>query len=528
MSEQTHSLWNQRFMRQIIDSVADGVFIVDTRGLVSFWNPSMEKISGYSAREAIGKPCTLISCSGCTGEPCESGMKGCKLVNGGRSETTEAYLRHKSGKEVPIIKKASVVEDDNGHFLGVVEAVTDMTELKKATRQAEEAVLRLGEISSMDRIIGKSHEIQKVFLALKAAAASDATILIQGESGTGKELAASAIHYNSDRRDQPFITVNCSALSESLLESELFGHVKGAYTGAVKDRIGRFEEAEGGTIFLDEIGELSSFIQVKLLRVLQEREIERVGESTRRKVNIRIITATHRDLLGMVIEGGFREDLYYRLKVFPINLPPLRVRKDDIPLLVSRFVEKMNLKTGKSVEKLSPQSMKMFLDYYWPGNVRELENAIEHAFVLCNSSQIGIDELPREIQEAGVLFPTDFQRLTPLQPEIPIQPGRSATTNPTFSGGYRKIVQSPGQRQIQPNEGNVVADSFTENSSFLERFGPPNTLRHRKPRVSKEELLLLLEQSNWNKKEVGRRVGVSHTAIWKYMKKWDIPLKRQA
>ena len=314
-----------------------------------------------------------------------------------------------------------------------------------------------------ENIIGKSQAMQDVYTAIKAAADSDATIIIQGESGTGKELVAGAIHFNSMRKDMPLITVNCSALSESLLESELFGHAKGAYTGALRDRIGRFEESAGGTLFLDEIGELSPYIQVKILRVLQEREIERVGESKKRKIDIRIITATHQNIYDLVREGKFREDLYYRLKVFPITLPPLRKRKEDIPLLLSHFVRIMNKKTGKQVMDTSREVMRTFMDHDWPGNVRELENAIEHAFVLCKSDRLELKDLPIEI------------------------------------------------RQMKSNQ------SISHQST--------NAKARKEHRLDKESLLQLLEDSGWNKAEAGRRAGLSRTAIWKYMKKWDIPLQ---
>ena len=339
METSTHEIWNAHFMRQIIDSMADGVFTMDVEGRISSWNRSMERISGYTAQEALGQSCGLLQCSRCFGKECPAGFKKCGIIKNGASEAKECHLRHKNGHDVSVIKNASVVRDENGNIIGVVETVTDLTDLSRARQKAEEAALRLGEIHRLDNIIGRSRAMRQVFIAVKAAAASDATILVQGESGTGKELVAGAIHYNSERRGSPLITVNCSALSESLLESELFGHVRGAYTGAVRDRIGRFEEAEGGTVFLDEIGELSPFIQVKLLRVLQQREIERVGESKLRKIDIRVIAATHRDLYARVREGHFREDLYYRLKVFPIHLPPLRERREDIPLLISHFSE---------------------------------------------------------------------------------------------------------------------------------------------------------------------------------------------
>ncbi|MBL0715783.1 MAG: sigma 54-interacting transcriptional regulator [Desulfosarcina sp.] len=465
MSTKTHAIWNFHFLSMIIDSMADGVFTMDTHGRISSWNPSMERISGYTAEEALGKTCRLLQCSRCFGRECPADIKKCRIIKQGFSEAKECRLRHKAGHDVKVIKNANVVRDEKNNIIGIVETVTDLTELSRARQKAEEAALRLAEIHRMDNIIGKSTAMQRVFQNIMAAAASEATILIHGDSGTGKELVAGAIHFNSERKDAPLVTVNCSALSETLLESELFGHVRGAYTGAMRDRMGRFEEAAGGTVFLDEIGELSPFIQVKLLRVLQEREIERVGESRKRKIDIRIITATHQDLYTRVQNGSFREDLYYRLKVFPIRLPLLRERREDIPLLVDHFIHRMNQSTGKHVQNLSRQALRALMDYHWPGNVRELENAIEHAFVLCNRNQIRIEDLPIEIR----------------------RPGGTAV--------YEIPADSPPPKRAARN------------------------------RLTKETLLDLLEESGWNKAEVGRRVGLSRTAIWKYMKKWDIPLQ---
>ena len=465
MAVKTHEIWNVRFVNKIIDSMADGVFTLDVKGRISSWNRSMERISGYSAREALGQTCQLLQCSRCFGKECPAGIEKCMIIEQGSSEAKECQLRHKDGHDVQVIKNAGVVRDDNNHIIGVVETVTDLTALNMARQKAEEAALRLGEIHSLNNIIGKSSAIRRVFATIKAAAASDVTILIHGESGTGKELVAGAIHYNSERRKDPLVTVNCSALSETLLESELFGHVKGAYTGALRERPGRFEDAQGGTIFLDEIGDLSPFIQVKLLRVLQEREIERVGESRKRKIDIRIITATNRDLYSRVREGHFREDLYYRLKVFPIQLPPLRERREDVPLLVSHFINLMNKKTGKQIQGLFQPAMRLFMDYAWPGNVRELENAIEHAFVLCNRDRIEPLDLPVEIRQA------DDDR----------------------------VYSSPP--------------------------AAPEPARRKRKKLTKELLLEHLAACDWNKAEVGRRVGLSRTAIWKYMKKWEIPLE---
>ncbi|MBU2644048.1 sigma 54-interacting transcriptional regulator [bacterium] len=466
MQNQTHEIWNLRFLNQIMNSMADGVFTMDARGKITSWNRSMERISGYSAEEALGRTCEILGCSRCFGRECPAGVQNCGILERGSSETKECQMQHKQGHDVAVIKNASVVRDKDGTIIGIVETVTDLTELKEAKQKAEMAALRLGEIHQMGNIIGKGHEMQKVFVAIKAAAASGSTILIQGESGTGKELVAGAIHYQSDRSDGPLVIVNCSALSESLLESELFGHVKGAYTGAMRDRIGRFEEAQEGTIFLDEIGELSPFIQVKLLRVLQEREVERVGESRKRKINIRVIAATHRDLYQQVCDGLFREDLYYRLKVFPIHLPPLRNRKEDIPLLVDHFTKIMNKRTGKNIQGVTKSALRMLMDYSWKGNVRELENAVEHAFVLCDRDQIDVIDLPAEIR---------------LVDQTLAISGKPPTT--TDQSAVRK-------------------------------------------KLKKEELLDLLDQCDWNKSEVGRRLNLSHSAFWKYMKKWDIPLKK--
>ncbi len=465
MLKKTHEIWNFRFVNQIIDSMADGVFTMDAAGRISSWNPSMERISGYSAEEALGRTCDILQCSRCFGKKCPAGIKKCGIIELGFSEAKECFLKHKEGHNVSIIKNASVVRDETNHIIGVVETVTDMTELSKARRKIEEAALRLGEMHRLDNIIGKSHAMREVFTAINAAAASDVTVLVQGDSGTGKELVAGAIHYNSDRAGGPLIAVNCSALSESLLESELFGHVKGAYTGALHDRAGRFEEAEGGTVFLDEIGELSPYIQVKLLRVLQEREIERVGESKKRKINIRIIAATHRDLYTLVRGGGFRDDLYYRLKVFPIQLPPLNRRRDDIALLVGHFIRKHNRKTAKQILGVSQATLRILLDYSWPGNVRELENAIEHAFVVCNREQIEPYDLPVELRQAR----------------------------------YPRLYKEETSRSV---------------------------LRpYRRVKITKNELLEILNESDWNKAEAGRRIGISRTAVWKYMKKYRIPLQ---
>ena len=465
--DEKQDILDPRFAGFLLDSMADGVFTLDGEGNITTWNRSMERISGYLREEAMGSSCSMLGFNLCIEKSCPDGVKACGIYKKGAVDAKECLLKHKDGRPVPVLKSARLVKDETGLVIGIVETVTDLTELKKARRKAEEYRGRLGEMYRLDNIIGKSHTMQQVFAAIKAAAASEATILIHGESGTGKELVAGAIHYNGARADAPMVVVNCSALSASLLESELFGHVKGAFTGAVRDRTGRFEEAVGGTILLDEIGEISPFIQVKLLRVLQEREIERVGESLRRKIDIRVIASTNKDLLQLVREGKFREDLYYRLKVFTIIVPPLRERKEDIQLLTTFFIDQQNRKTGKIIRGLSSPAMRLFLDSPWPGNVRELENAVEHAFVLCQNGGIDIFDLPVEL------------------------------------------------RQAEYRAGSV-------------RTGANNSGSHRKrTAIDREGLLAMLDQCEWNKAEVARQLGVSRTAVWKYMKKWTIPLSRE-
>ena len=454
------NILNPEFASLLLESIAEGVFTLDKDGYITSWNPSMKRISGYSPEEAIGQRCTLLGFSNCLGKSCPSGISECEIYKHAVIDGKECSLKHKNGTNIPVLKNARLVKDKKGNTKGIVETITDLAKLHQYRQEAQEASRKLGEIHRFDKIIGKSNAMKNVFSSIKAAAASDATILIQGESGTGKELVAGAVHYNSSRANMPFVIINCSALPETLLESELFGHVKGAFTGADKNRIGRFEEAAGGTLFLDEIGEISPLIQIKLLRVLQERQIERLGESKKRKVDIRIVTATNKDLYQLVVEGKFREDLYYRLKVFPIHMPPLRKRKDDISILANHFIEHLNQKTGKTIKSASPSAMRILLDYNWPGNVRELENAIEHAFVLCNYEYIDVFDLPVEIR----------------------------------------------QTEYRPQ--------FSQTNNY--------SLQKQRKKPDRQELIVLLEECHWNKAEVARRIGYSRAAIWKFMKQMNI------
>lgn len=289
---------------------------------------------------------------------------------------------------------------DSGNPIGVVMTVRDETRLEVLEKS-------LRKRQKFEHIVGRSEAVQAMFGLIENLAEVDTTVLIAGESGTGKELVAEALHYRSARRDHALVKVNCAALPENLLESELFGHVKGSFTGALRDKVGRFEQAHGGTIFLDEIGDISPALQVRLLRVLQSKEIEKVGASGTIKVDVRIVAATNQDLQKKVRTGEFREDLYYRLRVVQIPMPPLRDRREDIPLLIEHFIGVYNERFNRRIQKLDESAARQMTSYDWPGNIRELQNAVEHAFVLCRDDVIGQHHLPPELQGCATLAPDD-------------------------------------------------------------------------------------------------------------------------
>jgi two-component system, NtrC family, response regulator HydG len=300
--------------------------------------------------------------------------------------TTNSARRVLSVRTYPLLSLS-------GMLSGVVMVLRDDTHVA-------DLEMELKEHRQFHRLVGRSDPMQKVYSLIKALARVQTTVLITGESGTGKELVAEALHLAGERSNKPLVKVNCSALPESLLESELFGHVRGAFTGAIRDNVGRFHRADGGTIFLDEVGDISAIIQLKLLRVLEDRQFERVGSSTPTKVDVRLIAATNRNLLEKVSLGELREDLYYRLKVVEIRLPPLRDRREDIPLLIEHFRIRFNAKFKKTIEAISSDVLKAFIKYPWPGNVRELEHTMEHAFVLCTQNIITFDHLPPDFMSA--------------------------------------------------------------------------------------------------------------------------------
>ena len=383
--------------KTIVDTLQDGVIVVDPMGTIVAVNPAAEQLTGYIADELVGQSCRILDCTGCKIIGNGAGKQWCGLYVRGGVRAKKCTITNKEHRTVTIVKNASILRDKGGQIIGAVETLKDMSEV---VRQEQE-ILSLRRTFHLDDgyhgILGQAPAMQALYEMIENVAMTEAPVFIDGESGTGKELVAHAIHTVSPRRDKPFIKVNCAALNENLLESELFGHAKGAYTGADRARIGRFEAAHGGTIFLDEIGDIPMATQVKLLRVLEEKEIERVGEHTPVKVDVRIVSASNRNLEKLIGQGAFREDLYFRINVFPLTCPALRDRSEDIPMIVQHFIKGNAAKSGKKIVGLTPEAMELLARYHWPGNVRELRNAIEYAFVLCPSGGIGKQHLPPKV-----------------------------------------------------------------------------------------------------------------------------------
>ncbi len=376
-------------LESIFKSVNDAIVTVNDDLHVIEANQATKSICGITPQKVIGKNFSEVQ-TRCH-KLCLNVLKETlKTKNPIKEYRVECKHQDRPGQVV--LLSSSPLSDRDDRYVGAVLVVRDVTRLTGLERE-------LRERHQFHNIIGKSGKMQEIYRLLENLADTETTVLITGESGTGKELVAKALHYEGARVGNPLITVNCSALTENLLESELFGHVRGAFTGAVKDKAGRFQLAHGGTIFLDEIGDITPRIQLKLLRFLQEREFEKVGDSIPIKVDVRVIAATNRDLKKKVSLGEFREDLYYRLNVVEIALPPLRGRREDIPILADHFYSLFRKKFPKDIHGISGEVLTAFMGYSWPGNVRELEHAIEHAFVLCRDRTITVDHLPSEVRE---------------------------------------------------------------------------------------------------------------------------------
>ena len=443
---------NKKLNEVILDSLGEGLFTVDQEFRIRTFNRAAEKILGIKRDQVLGDFCkNVFQASRCL-EECPIRKV---LETGQNMFDLESELHDRSGRRIPVKLNAAVLKDESGEPIGGVVSFRDMSHLEEIQRN-------LLTRSNFHGIIGQHKLMQEIYNLIEEVSDSDSSVLILGESGTGKEMIANAIQKTSRRKDKPFIKVNCSVFPPDLLASELFGHVKGAFTDAVKDRVGRFELADGGTIFLDEIAEMPLQMQVQLLRVLQEGTFERVGESITRKVNVRIIAATNKDLRKEMLAGRFREDLFYRLNVIPIHVPPLRYRKSDIPHLVQHFIQKYSMLTGKKIKEVDDEAMDLLIAYDWPGNVRELENTIEYAFARTRSDIIHASKLPPNVR---------------LQPQCECEEPRKQTEQP----------QSPGES----------ASEFQRIQSTLEKV-------------------------HWNRSKAAQILGMGRTTLWRKMRQYGL------
>ena len=389
MQEQEHSTKKFEITHTdiILDSITEGVFTVDENMVITYFNEAAEKITGIPKEKALGQYCFEVMRANICEKNCA--LK-CSLQTGKNVLDKRVNVLREDGKEFFVSISTSLLKDENGKFIGGVETFRDLTPIEELKKEINKSY-------TFEDIVSKNHQVLNIFDTLPIIAQSDSTVLIQGASGSGKELFARAVHSLSNREKGPFIAVNCGALPDTLLESELFGYVKGAFTDAKKDKPGRFALAKGGSIFLDEVESLPLSTQVKLLRVLQEKEFEPLGATAPIKADVRVIAATKEDLTMLIKKELFRDDLYYRLNVVKIKLPDLVKRREDIPLLINHFVDKFNKKMGKSIEDVSNNVMNILMEYDFPGNVRELENIIEHACVMCQGTRIRTDHLPPEL-----------------------------------------------------------------------------------------------------------------------------------
>ncbi len=465
--------------RPIIDSVQDGIIIVDAQGDFIAANHSAQLITGYSEQELKGRSCRLLNCTGCEIKGTGMGKEWCGLFSEGLVRDKKCMITAANNRIVPIVKSATVLFDPKGEIVGAVETLKDIRE-NISYKNELASLKRMFHIDDgFHGIIGRTPVMQALYEHIESVASLDTPVIILGQSGTGKEMVAKALHETGHRALKPFIKVNCAALSESILESELFGHVKGAYTGASTDRMGRFEAAHKGTIFLDEIGDIPLSVQIKLLRVLEERVIQRVGDNTSIPIDVRIITATNKNLEALIDQGTFREDLFFRINVFPLTCPALRLRRDDITLIIQHFITIHAEKTGKNILGFTPDAMRLMVSYPWPGNVRELKNAVEYAFVLARGKSIGSEHLPEKILNAR------------SGPSPALELSR---------GGAEALVKTTQDQDLIQGRGVRVKQG------------------------EKAALIDALRQTDGNQTKAAQVLGISRITVWKRMKKHQIIL----
>ena len=453
------SLEKDNLMVAILDTINDGVVTIDFNMRITSFNRAAERIMGYSSEEAIGRPCVDIFCRGqkINADECMSDCTMKMAVTEGKPITRKKLIVNRKGEVLTISSTATILHDLNGQPIGGMATFIDITAFEKMKEECQGKKYILG------NIVGKSTIMIEICQLIDSISESRANVLIQGETGTGKGIIARAIHFSSINPGAPFVHVNCASLPENLLESELFGHVKGAFTGAISDRKGRIELAQGGTLFLDEIGELSPAMQAKLLKVVEEKQFERLGGSRSVKVDVRIIAATNKDLQRAINNNTFREDLYYRLNVIPIFAPPLRDRMDDLSFLIEHFIEKLNVNMKKKVKGISSGVFDIFLTCPWHGNVRELENILEYSFIHCGGKIIDVEHLP---------------------------PAMKAISKEKKDAAAPQTISSSNQTDSKMMDLNM--------------------------------LLRALEDCRWNKTETAKRINVSRTTLWRMMKKYGL------
>jgi PAS domain S-box-containing protein len=442
--------------RIILDSIADGVFTVDKDWKITSFNHAARKITGIRKEEAIGRYCWEVF----KASICEQRCSLRRTVESGQSIVNQPiFIVSSKGERIPVSISTAILKDKKGKVIGGVETFRDLSVIEELRKELT------NQHSFLD-IISKNQEMRRLFEMLEIISESDATILLEGESGTGKELFAKAIHSLSHRKKGPMITVNCGALPDTLLESELFGYKAGAFTDAKKDKPGRLALAENGTLFLDEIGDISQLLQVRLLRVLQDKVYEPLGATTSEKANVRIVSATNKNLERMVKKGLFRDDLYYRINVVKLVLPPLRNRKEDIPLLIEKFVNKYSKLCGKEIHGLSPEAISTLMSYNFPGNIRELENIIEYATVVCKNSLIRIKNLPEHLL------------------------------------------------RVSDTNNNTVTGEISEKVITLET-------------IEKDIILKTLRENNWNRKATAAQMGIHPSTLWRKIKRLNLKTPKQ-
>jgi len=429
------------FVDLILESIADGVFTIDKDFRITSFNRAAAEITKFSQEEAIGQYCCEVFRANVCFEHCalrETLKTGVNIIN------REINILNSENEEIPVSISTAVLRDAEGNFIGGVETFRDLSVIKQLTREVSKQY-------SFQDIISKHPSMLRLFNILPDIAQSSVSVLIHGESGTGKELVARAIHQLSFRKEQPLVVVNCGALPDTLLESELFGYVRGAFTDAKQNKPGRFQLADQGTLFLDEIGDISPAMQVKLLRVLQEGTFEPLGSTKTYQSDVRIIAATSRYLPSLIEQGQFRQDLYYRINVMTIDIPPLRERKDDIPLLIDHYLNHLNHTTDKQIRSVNVETMELLLKYDYPGNVRELQNILEHAVVLCKNHELLPNMLPSHVAalSSGTPHPASPPNLLELEQQTILEALKQHNWNKTQTAKALGIARTTLWRKLK-------------------------------------------------------------------------------